>query len=157
MQPFHSVWGIDDHYWDLHCRYVTFYSEREGPTERLVIALMMFLRIKALYNRQYIVLGIVAFMGIFSFAMNAALMTRGVAVVHNPLSGVRGMYVLRALSQRVPEKFSKACTMIFEPEMCVLIILPTQLCSGSDRPLLRIEAHLHHRRHGCPFSTIHWS
>lgn len=54
---------------------------------------MMFLRIKALYNRQYVVLGIVAFMGIFSFSMNAALMTRGVAVVHNPRSGVRGMCV----------------------------------------------------------------
>jgi len=61
-----------------------------------VVALMMFIRMKALYYGQNIILGAVAFLGLFSFIMNAYLLTRGVAVVHNPQSGVR------------------ACTMIFE-------------------------------------------
>jgi len=67
-----------------------------------IVALMMFLRIKALYHRQYFVLGFVGFVGLFSFSMNAYLMTRGVAVVHNPSSGVR------------------ACTMIFDAEISTL-------------------------------------
>jgi len=51
---------------------------------------MMFIRMKALYYGQKVVLGGVAFLGLFSFAMNAYLLTRGVAVLHNPESGVRG-------------------------------------------------------------------
>ena len=56
----------------------------------MATALMMFIRVKALYYGQNIVLGAVAFLGLFSFIMNAYLLTRGVAVVHNPQSGVRG-------------------------------------------------------------------
>ncbi len=58
----------------------------------VVLALMMFIRIKALYHRQYIIQGIVAFLGLFEFTMNAFLLTRGVAVVHNKNSGVHGMF-----------------------------------------------------------------
>jgi len=67
-----------------------------------VVALMMFIRMKALYYGQNIVLAGVAILGLFSFSMNAYLLTKGVAVVHNPESGVR------------------ACTMIFEDGINVL-------------------------------------
>jgi len=59
------------------------------------VALMMFIRIKALYYGQKLVLFPVAVLGLLSFCMNAFLLTKGIAVVHNPASGVR------------------ACTMIF--------------------------------------------
>jgi len=53
---------------------------------------MMFLRIKALYHRQYFVQGFVAFLGLFELTMNGFLLTRGVAVVHNKESGVHGVF-----------------------------------------------------------------
>jgi hypothetical protein len=67
-----------------------------------IVALMMFLRIQVLYNRRWFVLGPLAFIGLFQVCMNAWLLTRGVAVVHNEMSGVL------------------ACTMIFDPQISVL-------------------------------------
>lgn len=58
----------------------------------IFLALMMFIRIKALYHRQYIIQGIVGCLGLFEFTMNAFLLTRGVAVVHNKDSGVHGAF-----------------------------------------------------------------
>jgi hypothetical protein len=59
-------------------------------TLEMATALMMFIRIKALYHGRRVVQGLVAFLGLFSFVMNAYLLSKGVAVVHNPASGVRG-------------------------------------------------------------------
>ncbi|KAF9533193.1 hypothetical protein CPB83DRAFT_536235 [Crepidotus variabilis] len=67
-----------------------------------IVALMMFLRINALYYRQYYVLGVVGFIGLFQLCMNGWLLTRGVRVVHNVESGVI------------------SCTMIFDPKISVL-------------------------------------
>ena len=41
------------------------------------VAMMMFLRVYALYNRQKIVLGIVIFLLLFQVCMNGWLLTRG--------------------------------------------------------------------------------
>jgi len=67
-----------------------------------IVALMMFIRIRALYHRQYYILGFVTFLGLFQLCMNAWLLTKGVAVVHNERSGVL------------------ACTMIFDPAISSL-------------------------------------
>ncbi|PPQ88407.1 hypothetical protein CVT25_011286 [Psilocybe cyanescens] len=67
-----------------------------------IVALMMFLRIRALYRRQYFVQGVVIFLYLCQITMNAWLLTRGVAVVHNKHSGVL------------------ACTMIFDPSISVI-------------------------------------
>jgi len=57
---------------------------------------MMFLRVYALYYRQYLILGTVAFLFLFQLCMNAFLLTKGVAVVHNEMSGVLGMFPARS-------------------------------------------------------------
>ncbi|KDR82415.1 hypothetical protein GALMADRAFT_237714 [Galerina marginata CBS 339.88] len=67
-----------------------------------IVALMMFLRIYALYKGRWFILGVVIFLFLFQVCMNGWLLTRGVAVVHNELSGVL------------------ACTMIFDPAISVL-------------------------------------
>lgn len=67
-----------------------------------IVAVMMFLRVYALYKGQNVVLGVVIFLFLFQVCMNGWLLTRGEAVVHNELSGVL------------------ACTMIFDPEISVL-------------------------------------
>jgi len=41
------------------------------------VAMMMFLRVRALYKQQNIVLGIVAFLLLFQVCMNGWLLTRG--------------------------------------------------------------------------------
>ena len=41
------------------------------------VAIMMFLRVYALYNRQKIVLGVVIFLFLFQVCMNSWLLTRG--------------------------------------------------------------------------------
>ena len=41
------------------------------------VAIMMFLRVYALYNRQKIVLGVVIFLFLFQVCMNGWLLTRG--------------------------------------------------------------------------------
>lgn len=41
------------------------------------VAIMMFLRVYALYNRQKIVLGVVIFLYLFQVCMNSWLLTRG--------------------------------------------------------------------------------
>ena len=53
-------------------------------------ALMMFMRIKALYYNQKVVLGFVALVGLASFITNAYSLTSGVVFVHNPESDVHG-------------------------------------------------------------------
>ncbi|EDR13649.1 uncharacterized protein LACBIDRAFT_292466 [Laccaria bicolor S238N-H82] len=62
-----------------------------------IVAMMMLLRVKALYHRHYWVIGTVVFLWLFQLCMNSWLLTRGEAVVHNKASGV------------------VACTMIFDP------------------------------------------
>ncbi|KAJ3515784.1 hypothetical protein NLJ89_g1548 [Agrocybe chaxingu] len=69
-----------------------------------IVALMMFIRIRALYHRQYYVLGVVAFLFLFQVCMNGWLLTRGEAVVHNPGSHIR------------------ACTMIFDPAIAIFAV-----------------------------------
>ncbi|KAF8644430.1 hypothetical protein AX16_008489 [Volvariella volvacea WC 439] len=64
-----------------------------------IVAIMMFLRIKALYHAQRFVVWAVAFLWFFQTGIQAYLLTRGEAVVHNEDSGVQ------------------ACTMIFDPEI----------------------------------------
>jgi hypothetical protein len=64
-----------------------------------IVALMMLLRINGLYMDQRWVVGGVAFLLVLETVMNAWLMTKGEAVLHNPESGIR------------------ACTMIFDPAM----------------------------------------
>ncbi|KAF9468655.1 hypothetical protein BDZ94DRAFT_1245925 [Collybia nuda] len=67
-----------------------------------VVGLMMLLRIYALYYNQRWIVGGVAFLLLFQTCMNGWLLTRGEAVIHNELSGVR------------------ACTMIFDPDISIL-------------------------------------
>ncbi|PPR05415.1 hypothetical protein CVT24_008029 [Panaeolus cyanescens] len=67
-----------------------------------IVALMMLLRIHALYNRNKIVIGVVGILFLVEFSVNAWLLTRGEAVIHNPRSGVT------------------SCTMIFDPSISVL-------------------------------------
>ncbi|KAJ7240542.1 hypothetical protein C8J57DRAFT_1562624 [Mycena rebaudengoi] len=67
-----------------------------------VVALMMLLRIKALYAAQKAIIGGVTLLFLIMLGMNAWLMTKGERVEHNPASGVR------------------ACTMIFSPEISVI-------------------------------------
>ncbi|KAJ7698464.1 hypothetical protein B0H16DRAFT_1645079 [Mycena metata] len=67
-----------------------------------VVAIMMLLRIKALYSTQRIVVGCVFLLFMIMFVVNAWLLTRGQPVEHNPHSGVR------------------ACTMIFPPSLSVI-------------------------------------
>ncbi|KAJ7037766.1 hypothetical protein C8F04DRAFT_952229 [Mycena alexandri] len=66
-----------------------------------VVAIMMLLRIRALYSTQRIVVGCVFLLFMIMFVVNAWLLTRGQPVAHNPLSGVR------------------ACTMIFPPSFVI--------------------------------------
>ncbi|KAJ7164777.1 hypothetical protein C8R43DRAFT_1122654 [Mycena crocata] len=67
-----------------------------------VVAIMMLLRIKALYSEKRSIFGGVFLLFMISFCMNAWLLTRGEPVVHNPDSGVH------------------ACTMIFPPSISVI-------------------------------------
>jgi len=67
-----------------------------------VVALMMLLRIYALYYRQKWVVVSVAVLLLFQTCMMSWLLTRGQPVLHNPESGVR------------------ACTMIFDPNISVI-------------------------------------
>ncbi|KAJ7815036.1 hypothetical protein B0H14DRAFT_2848863 [Mycena olivaceomarginata] len=67
-----------------------------------VVGIMMLLRIGALYSTQCIVVGAVFVLWLVMFSVNAWLLTRGEAVLHNPESGVR------------------ACTMIFPPELSAI-------------------------------------
>jgi len=62
-----------------------------------VVAIMMLIRIHALYSKQKWIVGGLAFLLLCQTIMNAWLLTKGEAVVHNPYSGVR------------------SCTMIFDP------------------------------------------
>ncbi|TFK39075.1 hypothetical protein BDQ12DRAFT_722916 [Crucibulum laeve] len=64
--------------------------------------MMMLLRIYALYYRQRAIIFGVAVLLLIQFTMNAWLLTRGEAVVHNPASGVH------------------ACTMIFDPSISAI-------------------------------------
>ena len=57
---------------------------------KLGTALMMFIRIKALYYNQKFILGFVVLVGLASFITNAYSLTGGVIFVHNPESGVHG-------------------------------------------------------------------
>ncbi len=57
---------------------------------KLGTALMMFIRIKALYYNQKVVLGFLVLVGLASFITNAYSLTGGVVFVHNPESGVHG-------------------------------------------------------------------
>ncbi|KDR82417.1 hypothetical protein GALMADRAFT_821800 [Galerina marginata CBS 339.88] len=67
-----------------------------------IVALMMFLRVYALYKGRWHILGVVIFLFLFQVCMNGWLLTRGVAVAHNRQSGVI------------------ACTMIFDPSISIL-------------------------------------
>ncbi|KAF7297562.1 hypothetical protein MKEN_01378700 [Mycena kentingensis (nom. inval.)] len=67
-----------------------------------VVALMMLLRIYALYSTKRVIVWGVGLLFLVSLGMNAWLLTRGEAVVHNPDSRV------------------VACTMIFPPEISIL-------------------------------------
>ncbi|KAJ7681234.1 hypothetical protein B0H14DRAFT_3062449 [Mycena olivaceomarginata] len=67
-----------------------------------VVGIMMLLRIGALYSTQRIVVGAIFVLWLVMFSVNAWLLTRGEAVLHNPESGVR------------------ACTMIFPPELSTI-------------------------------------
>lgn len=67
-----------------------------------IVAMMMLLRVQALYHRHYWVIGTVVFLWLFQLCMNSWLLTRGEAVVHNKASGV------------------VACTMIFDPAISKL-------------------------------------
>ncbi|KAJ7163058.1 hypothetical protein C8R46DRAFT_1221859 [Mycena filopes] len=77
-----------------------------------VVAIMMFLRIKALYSTKRTLVACVFLLFMIMFGMNAWLLTRGQPVAHNPQSGVR------------------ACTMIFPPS------LSTVASSSAWLPLL---------------------
>ncbi|KAJ7134216.1 hypothetical protein C8R44DRAFT_420148 [Mycena epipterygia] len=67
-----------------------------------VVAIMMLLRIKALYSTKRIIVGGLFSLFIIMFSVNAWLLTRGQPVTHNPDSGVR------------------ACTMIFPPSLSTI-------------------------------------
>ncbi|KAF9453115.1 hypothetical protein P691DRAFT_659231, partial [Macrolepiota fuliginosa MF-IS2] len=67
-----------------------------------IVALMMYLRIYVLYNSKYGVLFGVGFILLAQISVNAWLLTRGEAVLHNPASGI------------------KSCTMIFDPSISVI-------------------------------------
>jgi cobalamin biosynthesis protein CobD/CbiB len=62
-----------------------------------VVAIMMFLRVHALYYGQKWIIGGVLLILVIQFSMMTGLLTRGEAVLHNPASGVN------------------ACTLIFDP------------------------------------------
>lgn len=67
-----------------------------------IVALMMYLRIYVLYNSKLGVLFGVGFVLLAQICVNAWLLTRGEAVLHNPASG------------------AKSCTMIFDPSISVI-------------------------------------
>ncbi|KAJ7751003.1 hypothetical protein DFH07DRAFT_827319 [Mycena maculata] len=67
-----------------------------------IVALMMLVRINALYSTKRIVVGIVFFLFLVMFSMYAWLLTKGEPVKHNPQSGVH------------------ACTMIFPPNLSAI-------------------------------------
>ncbi|KAF5340670.1 hypothetical protein D9611_007450 [Ephemerocybe angulata] len=67
-----------------------------------IVAIMMYLRIRALYHGNRWVLGGVLLLLVVQICMNAWLMTRSQRVFHNPISGVR------------------ACTMIFDPSISAI-------------------------------------
>ncbi|KAF8904058.1 hypothetical protein CPB84DRAFT_1773281 [Gymnopilus junonius] len=67
-----------------------------------IVALMMFLRVYALYKGRNFILGVVIFIYLCQLSVNAWLLTKGVAVAHNPQSGVH------------------ACTMIFDPSISAI-------------------------------------
>ncbi|GLB38199.1 putative expressed protein [Lyophyllum shimeji] len=67
-----------------------------------VVAIMMLLRIHALYySRRWVTYCVAAFL-VLQTAVMAWLLTHGEAVVHNPTSGIQ------------------ACTMIFDPDISIL-------------------------------------
>ncbi|KAJ7646189.1 hypothetical protein B0H17DRAFT_1215759 [Mycena rosella] len=67
-----------------------------------IVAIMMLLRINALYADKRVVGGCLLLLFMIMFGMNAWLLTRGEPVAHNPQSGVR------------------ACTMIFPPDISAI-------------------------------------
>jgi len=67
-----------------------------------VVAIMMLLRINALYASNRAIVGCVFGLFMIMFTMNAWLLTRGEPVAHNPASGVH------------------ACTMIFPPSLSTI-------------------------------------
>ncbi|KAF8065009.1 hypothetical protein FPV67DRAFT_164591 [Lyophyllum atratum] len=67
-----------------------------------VVAIMMLLRIQALYHKQRSIIYGVGFLLLCQTIVNAWLLTKGEPVVHNPNSGVR------------------ACSMIFDTKISVL-------------------------------------
>lgn len=99
---------------------------------------MMLLRIYALYYTRQWVVRCVALLLLVQTVVYGWLLTRGVgkdwflffsilsnffglAVAHNPHSGVHGRYLIfRLLWFNV--KFFPACTMIFDPDMFVLLL-----------------------------------
>ncbi|KAJ7729717.1 hypothetical protein B0H14DRAFT_3511716 [Mycena olivaceomarginata] len=98
------VWTNDtahSHLWSSCHHFIRF----EGAMTVIgihVVGIMMLLRISALYSTQRIVVGAVFVLWLVMFSVNAWLLTRGEAVLHNPESGVR------------------ACTMIFPPELSTI-------------------------------------
>ena len=86
---------------------------------------MMFIRLKALYHGQRVILGLVFLVGLASFVTNAYLLTgRVTAVMHNPASGVRGTSLYRFC---IPDDIDdlKACNVVY---LCVPSIFPTEQC-----------------------------
>ncbi|KAJ7644424.1 hypothetical protein FB45DRAFT_897880 [Roridomyces roridus] len=67
-----------------------------------IAAMMMLLRINALYSAQRIIVACVFLLFLIMLGVNAWLLTRGEPVIHNPASGMR------------------ACTMIFPPDISAI-------------------------------------
>jgi len=88
-----------------------------------VVAAMMFLRVHALYFGRKWIIGGVLLLLLIQFSMNAGLLTRGEAVLHNPHSGVN------------------ACTMIFDPEISVLASSSAWLPLLYDTVVLSLVLH----------------
>ncbi|KAF9005466.1 hypothetical protein BDQ17DRAFT_1303846 [Cyathus striatus] len=98
-----NLFAYLSHVWtpDMCSRFIRF----EGSMTMIgisIVALMMFLRIYALYRSHKVIIFIVIVILTAQITMNAWLLTKGEAVVHNPASHVQ------------------ACTMIFDPNISVI-------------------------------------
>ena len=116
-------------------------------------AIMMFIRIKALYHGHKIIPALVAALGFASFIMNAYLLTMAAPVIHHPDSGVHCKILNPSKDLYSHVIVTKACTMVFEGKMYI----STAKSRFTLLNIWRTESISYPRLQGCPSVMIPWS
>jgi len=97
-----------------------------------VVAMMMFLRVHALYHGRKLITGGLLLLLFIQFTMFTWLLTRVEAVVHNPLSGVRACMVLFDPKIGIIADSASLIPLLYDTVVLVLVLYRT-LPSIRDR------------------------